>query len=319
MTGLSGGRSLGTRWGIVASLVLISLLLVARWRMGPRQPQPFIRADWSGKRPTTNVRFPSDGRSLKGWVYAPEKNLKGRSPAVIWNHGSEADVRPGPPLVETYLSHGFVIFIPVRRYHRPSTDGPTIMELMHGRVRTLSPAAAWNSPLAAAAWIELNEEENRDVLHALEWLKKQPYVDPERIVVSGVSFGGVQTLLAAERGAGFKAAIAFSPAAMSWGDGKSKINARMEAAVRNRRIPLFLIQAKNDFSLGPTDVLGPLLDAVNLQHRVKQYPEFGTRTPEMSDEQWHGLGHGAFPYQGSNIWGPDVFAFIAEAFARPPP
>jgi carboxymethylenebutenolidase len=293
---------------MLAALLLFILLLVAWWRTGAGHPRPLLRADLYRHRPP-NVRIQSDRRSLQGWVYDPEdNNLKGgRSPAVIWNHGSEADVWPSPALVETFLSHGFVIFIPVRRYHRPSTDADTIMELIHGasdRVRK---------------WIELNEQENRDVLHALEWLKKQPYVDPNRIVVAGVSFGGVQTLFAAERGAGFKAAIAFSPAAMSWGDGKGKINARMEAAVRNRRIPLFLIQAKNDFNLGPTDVLGPLLGAVKLQHRVKQYSEFGTRTPDMSDEQWHGQGHGAFPAHGGAIWGPDVFAFIAEAFAHPPP
>jgi carboxymethylenebutenolidase len=303
--GLSGGQSLGRRWPILAALLLVVVLLVAWWRTGATQPRPILRVDWS-KRVPPNVGFQSDGRSLKGWVYQPEdKNLKGRSPAVIWNHGSNADVWPPLALVETYLRHGFVIFIPVRRYHRPSTDGATIMELIY---------RASDRP---QTWIDLNEEENRDVLHALEWLKKQPYVDPERIVVSGVSFGGVQTLLAAERGAGFKAAIAFSPAAMSWGDGKGKINARMEAAVRKRRIPLFLIQAKNDFSLGPTDVLGPLLDAVKLQHRVKQYSEYGTRTPGMTDEQWHGLGHGAFAVQGGDIWGPDVFAFIAEATAAP--
>ena len=305
--GLSGGRSLGRRWWSLAASLLFIVLLVAWWRMWVRQAQPLLLADWSRHRPP-NVRFQSYDRSLRGWVFGPEnKKPKGQYPAVIWNHGSEADVWPSWALVETYLSHGFVIFIPVRRYHRPSTDGDTIMDLIHGAsdgVRT---------------WIELNEEENEDVFHALEWLKKQSYVDPERIVVAGVSFGGVQTLLAAERGAGFKAEIAFSPTAISWGDGKGKINARLEAAVRNRRIPLFLIQAKNDFSLGPTEVLGPLLDVVNLQHRVEQYPEFGTRTPGMSDEHWHGLGHGAFPAQGGDIWGPDVFAFIAEAFARPPP
>jgi carboxymethylenebutenolidase len=296
-----GPRTFGRRWWILAASLPIILSLVA-WRVRAKQPRPFRRVEWSKQAPP-NVEFQSDGRSLKGWVYQPE-DRKGRLPAVIWNHGSEDDVWPRPPLVHTYLSHGFVIFIPVRRYHHPSTDGDTVIKRLYGaadRVR---------------AWIDLNEEENRDVFHALEWLKKQPYVDPERIVVSGVSFGGVQTLLAAERGEGFKAAIAFSPAAMSWGDGKGKINARMEAAVRNRKIPLFLIQAKNDFSLGPTDVLGPLLDAVNLQHRVKQYPEFGTRTPEMTDEQWHSLGHGPFSVMAGDIWGPDVFAFIAEAFSR---
>ena len=59
----------------------------------------------------------------------------------------------------------------------------------------------------------------------------------------------MQTLLAAERGAGFKAAIAFAPAAMSWGDGKGKINARMEAAVRNRRAALRDMNAQKVLAL----------------------------------------------------------------------
>ena len=130
--------------------------------------------------------------------------------------------------------------------------------------------------------------------------------------MSGCSFGGVQTLLAAEKGGGFKVAIAFAPGAMSWGGGNTKINARLERAVKNRKIPLFILQAINDWSLGPTNVLGPLLDLVPLLHKVKQYPDFGTRTPEMTEEQWHQWGHGKFAMRGGDVWGADVFAFIQE-------
>jgi hypothetical protein len=219
---------------------------------------------------------------------------------VIWNHGSNDDVAPPPALVKTYLDHGFVFFLPVRRYHRPSGNGATAMQQIES-------AWPWKR---AQKWIEINEEENRDVFAALDWLKKQPFVDAKRIVVSGVSFGGVQTLLSAERGGEFRAAIAFAPAAMSWGH--APIEDRMKRAVLARRLPLFILQAKNDFSLGPTNVLGPLLDQVKLPHLVKQYPDYGTRTPGMDDRRWHALGHGAFGAQGGDVWGPDVFRFIEE-------
>jgi dienelactone hydrolase len=249
-----------------------------------------------------NVEFPSDGRMLKGWIYQPAS--KGApAPAVIWNHGSDADVAPSPALVNTYLARGFVFFLPVRRYHRPSTTGKTIMQL-------IDEGFLWQK---RKKWIELNEEENRDVFAALDWLKKQPYVDAHKIVVSGVSFGGVQTLLSAERGGDFRAAIAFAPAAISWGDGKNAITDRMENAVKHRKLPLFIIQANNDFSLAPAQNLGPLLDQVKLPHQVKVYPDFGSRTPGLDERQWHALGHHRFAVEGGDVWGPEVFKFIDES------
>jgi dienelactone hydrolase len=248
-----------------------------------------------------NVEFPSDGRMLKGWIYRPP-SPPAPAPAVIWNHGSEGAVAPSSALVKTYLDHGFVFFLPVRRYHRPSGTGPTLMEMIDS-------AWPWQR---RKKWIELNEEENRDVFAALEWLKKQPYVDAHRIVVSGVSFGGVQTLLSAEKGGDFRVAISFAPAAMSWGGGKNAISERMENAVKHRKLPLFIVQAKNDFSLAPAENLGPLLEQVKLPHQVKVYPDFGTRTPELSERQWHALGHHHFAVEGGDVWGPDVFKFIEQ-------
>jgi carboxymethylenebutenolidase len=249
-----------------------------------------------------NVEFPSDGKMLKGWLYKPQNNHF-PAPAVIWNHGSDSDVEPFPELIKTYLDHGYVFFLPVRRYHRPSGNGPTIME-------KIDSGWLWQK---RKRWIELNEEENRDVFAALEWLKKQPYVDAHKIVVSGVSFGGVQTLLAAERGGDFRAAVSFAPAAISWGDGSNAITERMESAVKHRRLPLFIVQANNDFSLAPAERLGPLLEQVQLAHQVKVFPDFGTRTPGMGEREWHGLGHHAFAVRGGSVWGPDVFKFLDDA------
>ena len=47
-----------------------------------------------------------------------------------------------------------------------------------------------------------------DQLAGLAYVKKLAYVDSNRLVVAGCSYGGIETLLAAERGAGLKAAMA---------------------------------------------------------------------------------------------------------------
>jgi hypothetical protein len=78
---------------------------------------------------------------------------------------------------------------------------------------------------------------------------------------------------------------------------------------------VFIVQAENDYSLGPSKVLGPILDEKpSLLHKVKVYPEWGgPRTKDMTDEDWHKLGHGHFAREGYEIWGKEVFAFIQEA------
>src|SRR4051794_15159355 len=51
------------------------------------------------------VSFPSNGLSLRGWLYKPQGD--GPLPAVIWNHGSERDPIAHPELGRFYASHGF--------------------------------------------------------------------------------------------------------------------------------------------------------------------------------------------------------------------
>lgn len=54
--------------------------------------------------------------------------------------------------------------------------------------------------------VEQHEKYNEDVFAAVAWLKQQPFVDRNRMGVSGVSYGGIQTLLTAQKGLGLRAA-----------------------------------------------------------------------------------------------------------------
>src|SRR5437763_1094054 len=76
-----------------------------------------------------------------------------------------------------------------------------------------------------------------------------------RLAAAGWSDGGIETLLAAERGVGFKAAISISPAALSW-NGNRYLQQRLVTAVQKINIPVLLLQPPRDASLEPSRVLG---------------------------------------------------------------
>jgi dienelactone hydrolase len=231
------------------------------------------------------VSFPASSGTLYGFLYVPEG--KGPFPAVLWNHGSEK--RPGwqPQLASFYNSHGFVFFLPHRRGQGRSPGLYIMDEIHHG---------------GATAAVQAQQDANEDVVAAMNWLKTQPEVDANRIVVSGCSFGGIQTLLTAEKGLGARAFIAFAPAAQSWSNGA--LDERLEDAVKHAKAPVFILQAKNDYSTQPTEVLGKIAKAHGGEARI--YPAFG-KTPQE--------GHAGFATTSAGIavWGEDVLQFIEAA------
>ena len=255
---------------------LLAILLIATCTVFAQAPPPTAKL----------VSFRSSGGTLRGYFYVPEG--KGPFPAVLWNHGSEK--RPGwePELAAFYNSHGFIFFLPHRRGQGQS-PGAYVMD----EIRSGDPSSA----------VRAHQSANEDVLAAINWLKTQADVDARRIVVSGCSFGGIQTLLAAEKGLGARAFIAFAPAAKSWGN--DALQQILESAVNHAKAPVFILQAKNDYNIGPTEVLGKIATAHGGQGKI--YPVFGN-TPHD--------GHWAFATsrEGTAIWGHDVLQFIDAAF-----
>jgi carboxymethylenebutenolidase len=135
-------------------------------------------------------------------------------------------------------------------------------------------------------------------LAALAWLQRQSFVEPQRIAVAGTSFGGIETVLGAEKGS-YCAAVDFAGAAMSWRRAPL-IQSLMIHAVQNSRVPIFFIQTENDYDLAPTRVLSDAMKKAGKKFEVKIYPPFGAAKID---------GH-TFGYFGGSVWGNDVFRFL---------
>src|SRR5262249_46313890 len=101
----------------------------------------------------------------------------------------------------------------------------------------------------------LETEQLDDQFAGIAYAKTLPFVDANRMVVAGCSFGGIQSLLPAGRGGGLKAAFFLSPRARTWG-WTPDIRNRLVTAVHRIAIPVRLIQPPKDASLEPSRILG---------------------------------------------------------------
>jgi dienelactone hydrolase len=269
---------------IVASLVVLCLAVPAR-------AQNASPAAYTKER----VTFKSDNLALVGFLFKPSR--PGPFPGLIWNHGSERDPGTAPQfdaVAAVFVPAGYVVFAPMRRGHGDS-EGTYIQYMLQSERRE------------QRNWLQvrlLESEQLDDQLAGLAYLKSLPYVDQSRLAVAGCSYGGIQTLLGAERGAGYKAAVAISPAALSW-NGNPLLQERLILAARKTEIPVFLIQPPKDASLEPSRVLGGEFRRLGKPYTGKIYPE---DIPESL--QTHCFGG---IRRGSHVWAQDVLAFLAGA------
>ena len=240
------------------------------------------------------VEFPNGTLSLQGELFKPAG--KGPFPAILYNHGSapgmlnsQASSVIGPMFAE----RGWVFFMPYRRGQGLSEDqGPYIMDKIN--------SAKW-SPFKSASktMIHLLETDHLDdQMAALEWLKKQEFVQKDCIAAMGNSFGGIETILGMTR-ADYFAGIDASCGAQSWKH-SDELQMAMKTAVLKIQKPVFFFQAANDYDLSPSKVLSSEMAEAGKVVKLKIYPKFGDSERE---------GH-SFPYRGASIWFDDVLAFL---------
>lgn len=232
---------------------------------------------------------------LHGCFWTPDG--PGPYPVMIFNHGSEKNPAPcGPPdLGYFYQKKGFAFFT-FQRHGHGASPGEYIMDLQ----RRAYLAHPFSRSAAQTEVVGLQELYNKDVEAAVAWLKEQKWADAQHIAMTGISFGGIQTILTAQKGLGIKAFLPFAPAAQSW---NPVLADRLKRAVRDARVPIFIIQARNDYSVEPSRVLGAELEKKGSPNRAKIYPSFGTTTQD---------GHWGFGSRrdGIAVWAPDVNAFL---------
>ncbi|MBM3524245.1 MAG: hypothetical protein FJX57_14920 [Alphaproteobacteria bacterium] len=238
------------------------------------------------------VAFRSGELELKGFLWKPQGN--GPFPAVLWNHGSEKLPGSVETVARFFLPRNYVFFVPHRRGQGRS-PGPYIMDQLN---------TAGGGAARSALLVRLHETHLEDQLAALQFLKSQAVVNANRIAVVGFSFGGIQTMLAAERGPGYRVAVNCSGAAQVWA-GSSDMQRRLTTAARNTKVPVLFFQAENDYDLTPSRVLSDAVKAAGKPTEAKIYPPSGSSAQD---------GH-EFCVRGVATWGPDALRFI-EAHAR---
>jgi dienelactone hydrolase len=242
------------------------------------------------------VTFPSGKLTLHGFLYRGAGD--GPLPAILWNHGSERLPGRLPELGPFFSSKGFVFFVPHRRGQgRSANTAPYVMDVLRQEGEQRGPAAR------SAMLVEMMKVHLQDQLAALAYLRSLPFVDPKRIAVMGCSFGGIQTLLAAESAPDIRAAVDFAGGAESW-QGSPDLRARMTSAARNAKVPVFFVQAEGDYDLAPSRSLAKEMEKAGKAATIHIYPAVG-RTQQENHE---------FCVRGVEAWGPDVVSFIEKAF-----
>ena len=137
-----------------------------------------------------------DGTVLQTEIYKPRQMQPGkRYPVIVQVYGGpgvgkgEVDQGWAGPLPQYWVSRGFIVFSLDNR----GTDN-------RGKA------------FEDAIYRLMGKVEVADQLKGVAWLKAQPFVDPNRIVVSGWSYGGYMTLKLLEAAPGvFAAGIAGAP------------------------------------------------------------------------------------------------------------
>jgi dienelactone hydrolase len=237
------------------------------------------------------IAFTSGPHELRGWLHLPPG--PGPFPCLITNHGSgiekgALDVsRPGTAAL--LMSWGIASFLPHRRGYGAS-QGPAWRE----EVSAAYGSAEYDAQLAVRL-----DAEAADVLAALDVVAALPEIDTGHIGVMGSSFGGTTTLLAASQTSSFTCAIDFAGAAMNW-DRTPALRALMIGAARRLTMPVFFLQAANDYSIGPTRELPQALAGSGQIVQSRIYPAFGVNAHE---------GH-LLESRGPVIWAADVRRFL---------
>ncbi len=212
------------------------------------------------------IYYTSDSSKLKGYLYKPEG--KGPFPVYMWNHDEGKYVDSNRRLINFWVKHGFIFFMPIRSGYLDNPGTYIIDAEKQIRRKKEMESLQWKQIYT------LHKTANGDVIAALKWIKQQPFSDTNNIVVSGEGYGAIQVLLTAEKDGqtslGVKSFVTFflTPSYRwntLWADS-------LKEDIHMAKRPIFLIQEKNARFTSPIDSVGSVLDKKQFPNRYKAYP-----------------------------------------------
>jgi dienelactone hydrolase len=246
--------------GIVVLMICFSIVNVTA------QTTNLTGVDSAFKRPVPMaIYYSSDSLKLKGYLYKPEG--KGPFPIYMWNHGSVKTPDYDEQQASFWVKNGYIFFMPIRS-GQGDNSGPYICdEEKNIKRRKEMEQVQWRQIY------KLHKKANEDVVAALKWIKQQPYSDSNNIVVAGGGYGGIQALLIAEKNiTGVKCIITMAPAStiwnMMWSDSLTQ-------AINQSKMPILLLEAKNDYNLNPYKTLDAVLTKKGIPNNFKIFPDQG--------------------------------------------
>lgn len=120
-----------------------------------------------------------DGKMISGFLYRPPPKFAGKRPVIVNIHGGpEGQFVPGFLGRNNYYLNELGIAIVFPNTRGSSGYGKTFVKLDNGSLR---------------------EDSYKDLEALLNWIKTQPGLDGDRIMVTGGSYGGHATLVVASR------------------------------------------------------------------------------------------------------------------------
>ncbi len=120
-----------------------------------------------------------DGRQITGLHYHPGEKFTGKRPVIISVHGGpESQARPGFINRNNYFVSELGIAVIYPNIRGSSGFGKTFLKLDNGRLR---------------------EDSVKDIGALLDWIKLQPDLDADKVMIVGGSYGGYVTLACAVR------------------------------------------------------------------------------------------------------------------------
>jgi dienelactone hydrolase len=242
--------------------------------------------------------------ALRATVFRPATTLTQRFPLVVINHGtSEANrLSVSMPvyywLSRWFVDRGFAVVLPQRRGH-----GSTGGDLVEAVGNCADPDHFQSGMIAAD-----------DVGAAIDFMTHQPFVDPTRVLVVGVSTGGWASLaLAAKRPDLVTAVVNFAGGrgGHAWGRsnsvcGADKLVMAAHDFARTARAPTLWLYASNDSYFGPA-IAAKMAASWKDGGGLVEYdplPAYGKDGHTIADDR-----------AGWDLWGGNLDRFLEGNFA----
>src|SRR5262249_34814901 len=121
------------------------------------------------------IRWKSfDGKIISGFIYRPSRPYPGKRPVIIDLHGGpDEQVRPGFIYADNYIVNDLGVVKIYPNYRGSRGYGKTFRNLDDGLRRG---------------------DAVKDIGALLDWIRSQPELDPDRVLVDGASYGGFMAL-----------------------------------------------------------------------------------------------------------------------------